>query len=188
MILVIDNYDSFTYNLVQYIGELGYEPRVVRNDEKQVESLRAMRPTHVVVSPGPGGPADAGISVEAIRAFQDDTPILGVCLGHQCLAHANGGKVVRADRLMHGKASGVYHHGTGLFRGLGTPITVARYHSLQVDEASLPDILNVTAYTTEGEIMAIQMDDKPVYGVQVHPESVLTSCGHRVVRNFLEVH
>jgi anthranilate synthase/aminodeoxychorismate synthase-like glutamine amidotransferase len=185
MVLVIDNYDSFTYNLVQYIGELGFEPHVVRNDEITADGLAALEPTHVVISPGPGGPADAGISSDAIAWFADRVPVLGVCLGHQCIAHVFGGKVVRAPRLLHGKSSQVYHHGTGLFRGLGNPMPAARYHSLIVEEQSLPESLEITAYTTEGEIMAVQKRDCPVFGVQFHPESILTDSGKQLLTNFL---
>lgn len=185
MILVIDNYDSFTYNLVQYIGELGGEPLVVRNDECSLEDLKAKNPTHVVISPGPGDPKDAGLSSEVIRHFGERVPVLGVCLGHQCLAYTNGGKVVRAGRLMHGKTSRVYHHETGLFKGLTNPLTVGRYHSLIVEESSLPQTFEIIAYTQEGEIMGLQLRGKPVYGVQFHPESILTSQGKQLLKNFL---
>ncbi|MBD3401905.1 anthranilate/aminodeoxychorismate synthase component II [candidate division GN15 bacterium] len=185
MVLMIDNYDSFTYNLVQYVGELGADVRVVRNDEATVDGLAAMNPAHIIISPGPGAPDGAGISVDIIKQLADTTPILGVCLGHQCLAHAFNGKVVRADRLMHGKVSPVYHHGGGLFQGLNSPFTATRYHSLIVEENSLPACFDVTAYTSEGEIMAITLKDRPVYGVQFHPESILTDHGKLMLKNFL---
>ena len=185
MILIIDNYDSFTYNLVQYFGELGGEPKVMRNDESTVAELSALNPSHLVVSPGPGNPDSAGVSCEAILHFGESIPVLGVCLGHQCLAQALGGRVVRAERIMHGKVSQVYHHGTGLFRGLANPLPVGRYHSLIVEEASLPEVAEIAAYTTEGEIMGIQLRGKPVYGVQFHPESILTPHGKQILKNFL---
>jgi len=185
MILMIDNYDSFTYNLVQYVGELGYETKVVRNDEITLSSASTLKPTHLIVSPGPGEPAAAGISIELIKHFSDKIPILGVCLGHQCIAHAFGGKVVRADRLMHGKTSQVYHFGTGLFQGLANPFSATRYHSLIVLEESLPEEVEVTAYTSEGEVMGIQLRGWPVSGVQFHPESVLSEHGHELLSNFL---
>lgn len=185
MILIIDNYDSFTYNLVQYIGELGGEPVVVRNDEATIADLESRNPTHLVVSPGPGDPDAAGISMAAMLHFGQKIPVLGVCLGHQCLAQALGGRVVRADRMMHGKISRVFHHETGLFHGLANPFPVGRYHSLMVEESSLPETAEITAYTTDGEIMGLQLRGKPVYGVQFHPESVLTPSGKQILRNFL---
>ncbi len=185
MVLVIDNYDSFTYNLVQYLGELGFEPRVVRNDRSSVAELAALNPSHLIVSPGPGDPTSAGISSEAISHFSDRIPVLGVCLGHQCLAHVQGARIVRAERLMHGKVSPVYHHETGLFRGLVNPMPVGRYHSLLVDESTLPPSVEITAYTTEGEVMGIQLRGRPVYGVQFHPESILTPNGRQLMKNFL---
>ncbi|HWR83593.1 MAG TPA: aminodeoxychorismate/anthranilate synthase component II [Candidatus Deferrimicrobium sp.] len=185
MVLMIDNYDSFTYNLVQYVGELGYDTQVVRNDEVTVEDVGTLKPTHVIISPGPGDPTAAGISVDVIRRWADTLPILGVCLGHQCLAHAFGGNVVRAARLMHGKTSPVYHLGTGIFRGLTNPFVATRYHSLIVEEESLPQQLQVIAYTSEGEVMAIQLRGRPVVGVQFHPESILTEHGHALLKNFL---
>ena len=185
MIFMIDNYDSFTYNLVQYLGELGGEIRVVRNDESTVEELAALSPSHLVVSPGPGNPDAAGVSCAAILHFSKTIPVLGVCLGHQCLAQALGGKVIRADRMLHGKVSQAYHYDTGLFKGLVNPLPVGRYHSLMVEESSLPESVEITAYTTEGEIMGLQMRGRPVYGVQFHPESVLTPQGKQLLKNFL---
>jgi anthranilate synthase/aminodeoxychorismate synthase-like glutamine amidotransferase len=184
MVVVIDNYDSFTYNLVQYLGELGAELRVFRNDEVTLEELRALRPSHIVISPGPGDPNDGGISNEVIRTFGPTTPVLGVCLGHQCIGHVYGGVVSRAPRLMHGKTSSVYHNGGGLFDGVPNPFTATRYHSLIVEEP-LPEELQVTAFTRDGEVMALQHRDYPVVGVQFHPESILTEHGKRILQNFL---
>lgn len=186
MIIVIDNYDSFTYNLVQYLGELGAEPRVFRNDRVTVGELANLGATHLVISPGPGTPEhDAGISNEAIRHFYGKLPILGVCLGHQCIAHTFGGSVGRAPRLMHGKVSRIMHHGGSLFRGIPTSFQATRYHSLIVHEP-LPDELEVMARTAEGEIMALRHRHAPTFGVQFHPESILTSHGKRFLKNFLE--
>jgi len=184
MIAVIDNYDSFTYNLVQYLGELGAELRVFRNDEVTVGQLKALRPTHVVISPGPGAPDEGGISQEAIRQFAGQAPVLGVCLGHQCLGAVYGGTVGRAPRLMHGKTSRIFHHGGGLFEGLPSPFEAMRYHSLIVNEP-VPACLEVTAFTTEGEVMALQHRHYPVFGVQFHPESILTQHGKLILQNFL---
>ncbi len=184
MIAVIDNYDSFTYNLVQYLGELGAELRVFRNDEVTVGQLKALEPTHVVISPGPGAPDEGGISQEAIRQFAGRAPVLGVCLGHQCLGAVYGGVVGRAPRLMHGKTSRIYHNGTGIFEGLPSPFEAMRYHSLIVNEP-VPACLEVTAFTTEGEIMALQHRHYPVFGVQFHPESILTQHGKLILQNFL---
>jgi anthranilate synthase/aminodeoxychorismate synthase-like glutamine amidotransferase len=184
MVVVIDNYDSFTYNLVQYLGELGAELRVFRNDEVTLDELRALRPSHIVISPGPGDPTDGGISNEVIRAFGPTTPVLGVCLGHQCIGHVYGGVVSRAPRLMHGKTSSVYHDGGGLFDGVPSPFTATRYHSLIVEEP-LPEALQVTAFTRDGEVMALRHRDYPVVGVQFHPESILTEHGKRILQNFL---
>lgn len=186
MIAVIDNYDSFTYNLVQYLGELGGQIRVFRNDAVDILALRALQPSHIVISPGPGDPSDAGISVEVIRSLGVEVPILGVCLGHQCIGQVYGGKVVRAGRLMHGKTSPIYHYGDGLFVGLPNPFQATRYHSLIV-ETPLPDVLEVTAFTTEGELMGLRHKQHPVFGVQFHPESILTPDGKRLLRNFLAV-
>jgi len=184
MILVIDNYDSFTYNLVQYLGELGADPRVYRNDAVTLGEIRAMRPSHIVISPGPGEPSDGGISVDLIRAFHQRTPILGVCLGHQCIGAAFGGRVGRAPRLMHGKTSPIYHRGGDIFHGVPSPFTATRYHSLIVHEP-LPDCLEVTAFTAEGEVMALRHKTAPVIGLQFHPESILTEYGKDILRNFL---
>ncbi len=187
MIVVIDNYDSFTYNLVQHLGELGAEPRVFRNDSITVAELVSMQPSHVVISPGPGRPEeDAGISNEAIRRFHGRVPILGVCLGHQCIAHTLGGRVNRASRLMHGKVSRIIHQGGRLFGGIPTSFEAARYHSLIVREP-LPVELQVIARTAEGEIMALRHRDAPTFGVQFHPESILTPYGKRLLKNFLEM-
>ena len=187
MLLVIDNYDSFTYNLVQYFGELGEEMKVHRNDEISVAGVRTMNPSAIVISPGPGVPADAGSTLEIIRECGGDTPILGVCLGHQAIGEAYGARVVRAARLMHGKTSLIRHAGSGLFGGIESPLQVMRYHSLVIDPASVPDELEVIA-TTEGddtEIQAIRHRSHPVWGVQFHPESVLTSSGRALLNNFL---
>ncbi|CUS03808.2 aminodeoxychorismate synthase, subunit II [Candidatus Promineifilum breve] len=184
MVLVIDNYDSFTYNLVQYLGELGADVAVYRNDQVTIDEIAALRPTHIVISPGPGDPEDGGISNEVIRAFGATIPVLGVCLGHQCIGHVYGGVVSRAPRLMHGKTSAVYHNGHGLFNGVPSPFTATRYHSLIVEEP-LPETLAVTAFTRDGEVMALQHRDYQVVGVQFHPESILTEHGRRILQNFL---
>jgi anthranilate synthase/aminodeoxychorismate synthase-like glutamine amidotransferase len=186
MIAVIDNYDSFTYNLVQYLGELGAEVRVYRNDAITVEELDALDPSHVVISPGPGTPDDAGISRDVIRELGARRPILGVCLGHQCIGEVFGGRVVRAPRLMHGKTSMIQHYGDGLFLGLPKPFEATRYHSLIVDEP-LPAELALTAFTREGEVMGLRHRTYPIFGVQFHPESILTPHGKQVLRNFLMV-
>ena len=185
MILVIDNYDSFTYNLVQYIGGLGLVPTVFRNDEIDIERAQELKPSHLIISPGPGTPREAGISNLLIENMWRETPILGVCLGHQCLAHVFGGTVSRAERVMHGKTSGIYHNGKNLFVGLPNPFSATRYHSLIVREENLPDGLEVTAHTNEGEIMGLKLKGYPVFGVQFHPESVLTTHGKRILQNFL---
>ncbi len=186
MIAVIDNYDSFTYNLVQYLGELGAEVQVWRNDEITVEELKELDPTHIVISPGPGEPTDGGVSNDIILAFHETTPLLGVCLGHQCMAHVFGGAVVRAPRLMHGKVSPVHHTGNELFTGIPTPFQATRYHSLIVNEP-LPSDFNITAFTSEGEVMAMKHRQYPTYGVQFHPESILTEGGKQLLENFLNV-
>lgn len=186
MVLVIDNYDSFTYNLVQYLGELGEDVRVYRNDRITLEEIVAFKPDHIVISPGPGTPDDSGISNEVIRVFGPTTPVLGVCLGHQCIGHVFGGVVSRAPRLMHGKTSSVYHNGHGLFNGVPSPFTATRYHSLIVEEA-MPESLAVTAFTRDGEVMALQHREYPVVGVQFHPESILTEHGKRILQNFLSM-
>lgn len=185
MIAVIDNYDSFTYNLVQYIGELGADVRVFRNDAVTVGELVSLGPSGLVVSPGPGGPADAGISLEAIRAFRDRTPILGVCLGHQCIGQAFGGTVVHAKTLMHGKTSRIRHDGQGIFTMIENPMTATRYHSLALDRNTLPEELAVCAEAEDGEVMGIRHRTLPVFGVQFHPESILTRYGMRILENFL---
>ena len=186
MILMIDNYDSFTWNLVQYIGELGAEVKVVLNDQVTVDEIANMRPEKIVISPGPCSPNEAGISLAAISAFAGKLPILGVCLGHQALGQAFGGKVVHAKTLMHGKTSPVTHTGTGVFTGLPSPFTATRYHSLAVERASLPDCLEVTASTEDGEIMGLKHKTLDVEGVQFHPESILTEHGHQMLKNFLQ--
>ena len=184
MILVIDNYDSFTYNLVQYLGELGADLHVRRNDAVTLDEVEAMNPSHIVISPGPGEPDDGGISLDVIRRFHEHTPILGVCLGHQCIGAAFGGRVDRAPRLMHGKTSPIYHDGTGIFQGVPSPFEATRYHSLIVHEP-LPDCLLMTASTAEGEMMALRHRTAPVIGVQFHPESILTEHGKHILHNFL---
>ena len=185
MILMIDNYDSFTYNLVQYLGELGEQLVVKRNDAIAVQGVKRLKPSSIVISPGPGRPSDAGVSNELIKAFAGTIPILGVCLGHQCIGEVFGGDVVRATRPMHGKTSQIYHRTTGLFTGLPSPFEATRYHSLIVKRQTLPKVLAVTAWTQEGEIMGLQHRRATVYGVQFHPESILTSAGKDILRNFL---
>lgn len=186
MLLMIDNYDSFTYNLVQYFGELGAQVKVYRNDEITLEQIGLMKPQHLVISPGPCTPAEAGISVPAIREFAGRIPILGVCLGHQSIGAAFGGRIVHAKRLMHGKVSPVFHENVGVFRGLPNPVTCTRYHSLAIERESLPDCLEMTAWTEDGEIMGVRHKTLAVEGVQFHPESILTEHGHTMLRNFLE--
>ncbi|MFC1621760.1 anthranilate synthase component II [Candidatus Omnitrophota bacterium] len=185
MILMIDNYDSFTYNLVQYLSELGEKLIVHRNDKISLDDIRALKPSHIVISPGPGRPGDAGISKLVIKEFCNKVPILGVCLGHQCIAEVFGGKVVRARRLMHGKTSRVYHNGRGIFKGLATPFEATRYHSLIVDRKSLPKIFQIIASTKKNEIMALKHRRFPVWGVQFHPESILTEEGKKLLKNFI---
>ncbi|MGH7167468.1 MAG: aminodeoxychorismate/anthranilate synthase component II [Nitrospiraceae bacterium] len=187
MLLMIDNYDSFTYNLVQYLGELGEDVRVYRNDKITVEEIEALHPQRLVISPGPCTPKEAGISVEAIRHFAGRMPVLGVCLGHQSLAVAFGGEVVRADRLMHGKTSMIHHDGKTIFRALPNPFEATRYHSLLVKRATVPDCLEVSAETAEGEIMGLRHRTLGVEGVQFHPESILTAAGMDLLRNFLKI-
>jgi anthranilate synthase/aminodeoxychorismate synthase-like glutamine amidotransferase len=188
MVLVLDNYDSFTFNLVQYLGEMGAEVLVRRNDEVGLEEIARLRPTHLVISPGPGRPEDAGISVDLVRRFGGQVPLLGVCLGHQAIGHAFGGRVVRAPRPMHGKTSSVAHDGRGLFRGLSDPFEAARYHSLVVSDDGWPDGLEVAARADDdGTVMALRHRQWPVHGVQFHPESVMTAEGRRILRNFLEL-
>ncbi|CAH1225644.1 Aminodeoxychorismate/anthranilate synthase component 2 [Paenibacillus auburnensis] len=186
MILVIDNYDSFTYNLVQYLGELGEEVKVHRNDEITIQEIEEMAPDHILISPGPCTPNEAGISLELLQHFKGVIPIFGVCLGHQAIGQAFGGNVIRAERLMHGKTSPIYHNGTSVFEGLESPFTATRYHSLIVERESLPDCLEITAETAEGEIMALRHKEYPIEGVQFHPESIITDHGHTMLRNFLK--
>ena len=187
MILMIDNYDSFTYNLVQYLGELGQEIRVFRNDEITAAGIRKLKPTRIVISPGPGSPKDSGVSKDAIRELGPSIPVLGVCLGHQCIGEVFGGRVVGAGRLMHGKTSPIFHDGKGLFKGLDNPFTATRYHSLLVERKGLPKDLTITAETKEKEIMGLKHKRYPVYGVQFHPESILTSSGKALLKNFLDI-
>ncbi|MDD5645494.1 MAG: aminodeoxychorismate/anthranilate synthase component II [bacterium] len=187
MILLIDNYDSFTYNIVQYIGELGYKPLVYRNDEISIGELGKIRFEKLIVSPGPCTPGEAGISVEMIKKISGQKPILGVCLGHQCIGTAFGGKIVRADRLMHGKTSMIYHSGKGIFEGVENPFIATRYHSLVIDKNNVPDSLDVVAVTKEKEIMGVKHREFPVWGVQFHPESVLTKEGKKIIGNFLKL-
>jgi anthranilate synthase component 2 len=190
MLLMIDNYDSFTYNLVQYLAELGEDVRVFRNDQVTLPEIESMAPRRIVISPGPGTPDDAGVTLALIDRFKDRIPILGVCLGHQSIGQVFGGQVVHAREIMHGKTSAIHHNGTDVFRGLPAPFTATRYHSLVVDRAGLPDCLEVTAWTDErgvSEIMGLRHKDYPIYGVQFHPESILTDCGHDLLRNFLRL-
>ena len=186
MLLMIDNYDSFTYNIVQYFGELGEDVRTVRNDEISLNDINELRPDRICISPGPKSPADAGVSVEVLKQFAGKLPILGVCLGHQAIGAAFGGKVVRAKQVMHGKTSLIAHTGEGVFKGLPSPFTVIRYHSLAIERASLPDCLEVTAWTDDGEIMGVRHKEFDIEGVQFHPESILSEHGHALLKNFLE--
>jgi len=185
LLLMIDNYDSFTYNLVQYLGELGEEVRVLRNDERTVDEIEAMAPDRIVLSPGPCTPNEAGVSLALIGRFRGRIPILGVCLGHQAIGQAFGGKVVHAKTLMHGKVSRIHHAGKGVFAGLPTPYDATRYHSLAIERASCPAELEVTAWTEDGEIMGLRHRALAVEGVQFHPESILTEHGHALLKNFL---
>ena len=187
MLLMLDNYDSFTYNLVQYFGELGQEVVVRRNDEITLAEIASMAPERICVSPGPCSPQEAGISVELIQHFAGKMPILGVCLGHQAIGAAYGGDIVRAQKIMHGKVSAITHTGTDVFKDLPSPFTVTRYHSLAIKRATLPDCLEVTAETSDGEIMGVRHKTLPVYGVQFHPESVLSEHGHALLQNFLAI-
>ena len=187
MLLVIDNYDSFTYNLVQYLGELGADILVRRNDEITPDQIAVLKPERIVISPGPCTPLEAGISNEVIRRFGPGTPLLGVCLGHQCMGHVYGGDVIRAPRLMHGKTSPILHQGAGVFAGLPSPFQATRYHSLIVKRETLPDCLEITAETAEKEIMGLRHRQFPIHGVQFHPESILTGEGKRLLANFLKL-
>ncbi|MEO1767332.1 anthranilate synthase component II [Thiobacter aerophilum] len=186
MLLMIDNYDSFTYNLVQYFGELGQEVRVFRNDEIDLAGVAALAPDSIVISPGPCTPSEAGISVPLIQAFAGRVPILGVCLGHQAIGQAFGGRIVHAKQLMHGKTSLIHHKDVGVFRGLPNPLTATRYHSLVIERETLPDCLEITAWTDDDEIMGVRHKSLPVEGVQFHPESILTEYGHEMLANFLK--
>lgn len=186
MLLLIDNYDSFTYNLAQYFGELGARVRVIRNDAITLEEIDSLKPSQIVISPGPGAPHEAGISEDVIRRFGPRIPTLGVCLGHQAIGEVYGGKVIRAPRLMHGKVSPIYHYGEGLFVGVPSPFEATRYHSLIVAEP-LPAELEMTAFTSEGEVMGLRHKTYPIFGVQFHPESILTTAGKELLRNFLRV-
>jgi len=185
VLLVIDNYDSFTFNLVQYFGQLGVPMRIFRNDELSVADAVKLNPDRILISPGPCTPTEAGVSLDLIQAFAGKKPILGVCLGHQSIGQQFGGKVIRADRQMHGKLSPITHRGTDIFKGLPSPFTATRYHSLLVERASLPDCLTITAETAEGEIMGLRHKHFPIYGVQFHPESIATEGGMRILQNFL---
>ena len=187
MILMIDNYDSFTYNLVQYLGELGQEIKVFRNDKITIEEIEMLKPERIVISPGPCTPKEAGISIEVIRQFKGRMPILGVCLGHQSIGEAFGGDVVRAGRLMHGKTSMIYHDGKTIFKDLPNPFEATRYHSLIIKRETMPSCLIITAETKEGEIMGVRHKDLPIEGVQFHPESILTKAGMDLLRNFLKI-
>ncbi len=187
MLLIIDNYDSFTYNLVQYFGELGAEMKIFRNDALSINEVKALAPERICISPGPCTPNEAGISMGLIRELGPTTPILGVCLGHQSIGQVYGGDVVRADRLMHGKTSPIHHNGSSVFKGLPSPFEATRYHSLIVKRDTLPNCLEITAWTEEGEIMGLRHKEHPVHGVQFHPESILTEHGKQMLENFLSL-
>jgi len=187
MILVIDNYDSFTYNLVQYLGELNAEMQIFRNDEITIDKARALKPERVLVSPGPCSPKESGLSNEIIRSFGQDTPVFGVCLGHQCIGHTFGADVVVNYRMMHGKTSMIRHNGQDLFEGMANPFPATRYHSLVIQRNTLPTCLEVTAETDEGEIMGVRHKELPIWGVQFHPESILTENGRQILKNFLKL-
>lgn len=187
MILVIDNYDSFTYNLVHYLNELGAETLVHRNDALSVEQALGLKPQGVLLSPGPCTPNEAGICLDLLAAAPEDLPIFGVCLGHQAMGQAFGGKVIRARELMHGKTSPIHHTGKGVFAGLKNPFTATRYHSLCIERETAPEVLEVTAWTDDGEIMGVQHKTRPIHGVQFHPESIATECGHELLANFLDI-
>lgn len=187
MILMVDNYDSFTYNLVQYLGALGADIKVYRNDKITIEKIKWLRPKRIVISPGPGRPEGAGISCEVIKEFAGKIPILGVCLGHQCLGYVYGGRIVGAKKLMHGKTSMIYHNKKDIFRSIPNPFEATRYHSLIVERKSLPDCLEITAWTKDKEIMGLKHKDYPLWGVQFHPESILTRAGKNILANFLKI-
>ncbi|MFB3925448.1 MAG: aminodeoxychorismate/anthranilate synthase component II [Syntrophales bacterium] len=187
MILMIDNYDSFTYNLVQYLGQLGADVSIFRNDAVSTEEIRQMNPEAIFLSPGPGSPKEAGITVDVIRTFYKTVPIMGVCLGHQAIGYAFGAAVVRAERLMHGKTSSILSDGRTIFKGIPNPFVAGRYHSLIVDRSTLPSFLEISAVTEEGEVMGIRHRDYPVEGIQFHPESILTPNGKRIIKNFLRI-
>ncbi len=187
MLLMIDNYDSFTYNLVQYFGELGQDVHVYRNDQITVAEIEKLKPDHIVISPGPCTPNEAGVSVETIQKLGGRIPILGVCLGHQSIGQAYGGRIVRAKQLMHGKTSMIHHKDVGVFKGLPSLFEATRYHSLVIERESLPDCLEITAWTEDGEIMGVRHKTLAVEGVQFHPESILTQCGHQLLANFLKI-
>jgi len=187
MILMIDNYDSFTYNLVQYLSELGQKVVVYRNDKINIEQIKRLRPSHIVISPGPGRPEEAGISEDVIKEFGPKIPLLGVCLGHQAIGEVFGGRVIRADKLMHGKTSQIYHNNSPIFKGLSNPFEATRYHSLIVEKKSLPDSLQITAWTKDKEIMGIAHKKFPIWGVQFHPESILTKEGKKLLKNFIDI-
>ena len=187
MILMIDNYDSFTYNLVQYLGELGEMLKVFRNDRISIEKIKKLKPKRIVISPGPGRPKDAGISSKVIREFAGKIPILGVCLGHQCIGEVFGGKVIQAKKIMHGKTSSVYHNNDRIFKGIKNPFVATRYHSLIVDRGTFPKSLEIIAWTKDKEIMGLKHKNLPVWGVQFHPESILTKEGKKILGNFLKI-
>jgi anthranilate synthase/aminodeoxychorismate synthase-like glutamine amidotransferase len=187
MIVMIDNYDSFTYNLVQYFGQLGARVQVLRNDKTTVGAVRKLRPEKIVISPGPGGPQDAGISCQVIQDLGNTIPLLGVCLGHQCIGSVFGARIVRAKRLMHGKTSRIYHNRRTIFKGVSYPFSATRYHSLIIENRSVPPCLEVTAWTKENEIMAVKHRALPIWGVQFHPESIMTEEGMMIVRNFISL-
>jgi len=186
MLLMIDNYDSFTYNLVQYFGELGEDVRTFRNDEITLEEINALKPDRICLSPGPCSPKEAGICVDLLQQFAGKLPILSVCLGHQAIGEAFGGKVIRAQQVMHGKTSPIHHTGVGVFKDLPNPFTVIRYHSLAIERSSIPDCLEITAWTDDGEIMGVRHKDYDIEGVQFHPESILSEHGHALLRNFVQ--
>jgi anthranilate synthase/aminodeoxychorismate synthase-like glutamine amidotransferase len=187
MILIIDNYDSFTYNLVQYFGELGADIKIYRNDALSIEDIKRMRPEKIVISPGPGRPEGAGISVDIIHSFAGKIAILGVCLGHQCIGYAFGGKIIRAKKLMHGKTSMIRHDNKEIFKGVDNPFEATRYHSLVIEKKTIPKCLEITATASDGEIMGVRHSKYPLWGVQFHPESILTTEGKRILKNFLNL-